>query len=490
MICSPETPGTILPSLTIRSLTLEERPGGFGYNYDAVEKAQEERSCPMKPAAKPLLYIPYEIGRREFHGRLLIAVEAAARGFRVFFGHKSKVDRLALRNMSKGGIYFSKAVPRPQDRVPNSLARAGFRIVAQEEETNYLQTDYRDWFQSRPSTAFAGDLDRFFCWGTDEYSFLKEHTIQREGSVVLTGSPRTCFWGDLGRQYFGDEIESIQNGGRWLVFVSNFASGNSIFSARQHARYESRHADMDRQKALTQVAEDRANFDTALEYIRDLNSLNKWPIIIRTHPSESKKNWLAVVKANPGMLVSEHGDISPFVLGADIVVHSGSSVGAQAAISGVPTFTIRPSNSKPNLSVDVSGEIGDLLADPEAAVISQRARDYSREITNKFVFAGTANPPRLIVDELLALPVPETTLGRAQWSLVFRATLAFVVSQILKSNSKSHQWIPIDLRLKLNKEEYVSLSAIRSWVEKALRLLELPSTVQANKLCEGIFRIE
>lgn len=59
-------------------------------------------------AKLPTLYLPIEIKPREFKAKVLLALVAANRGFRVYLGTKASINRLVNRKAEKGGIYFYK----------------------------------------------------------------------------------------------------------------------------------------------------------------------------------------------------------------------------------------------------------------------------------------------------------------------------------------------------------------------------------------------
>jgi surface carbohydrate biosynthesis protein len=280
------------------------------------------------------LFLPLEVVNREYIGRLFLAVASASSGYDAYFGHKPEVFKFALKS-SPDNVWFGRG------SVNTQLLDKGIKLVGQDEEAGLISNEYSDFYKLRPGLKSIGSIDRFFCWGNDDFNFLKsEHSNNGRVEFVLSGSTRTITWGSVGKSFYESDINSIKNKyGDYLVLVSNLSHANSFLGNNliRHLKgmdswSESTEiivAALEKEKRLLKL------YITAAAEIAKKFSIN---VVIRPHPTENPKTWIELVKSFENVYVEFGGSISPWILGAQCVVHNSSTVGIESCCSDIPTI--------------------------------------------------------------------------------------------------------------------------------------------------------
>lgn len=137
-----------------------------------------------------------------------------------------------------------------------------------------------------------------------------------------------------------------------------------------------------------------------------------YAVIIRPHPTESVAWWQRETRQLDNVHVEPHGDLTPWLLAADAVLHNSCTSGIQAAASGVPVIAfgeeaadLAGECSVPNdVSVPAIGmeavlnTIADLHGRWQKAEAARRAL-----LARKLTGVGSLEPLQRSAEALLAL---------------------------------------------------------------------------------------
>lgn len=313
---------------------------------------------------KGIIYLPLEIVTREYAGKLLVALELAAKGYHAVIGHKGPVNKAAL-NARPPGIYYYKSAGLGIKTRPEFLSwitKNKFITVVQDEEAGIAHENFSDFFKIRRGLEHFKNRNAFFCWGIDEYKFLAERYPENQRKLYLSGSPRTFLWTPEAKQYHNEEMKIIRKQyGEYYLFVSNFTYGNNILPEKDHIkRLLNKFGDSQDSLALIRqrVEQDKRllkQFASAAIMVR--LAFGK-PVIIRPHPKEDKSTWKGILNNNPGIHVQTQLDLNAWIRGARAVIQNGCTTAIEARCGrSVPVFayaedpmdiTNRP-NGFPNL---------------------------------------------------------------------------------------------------------------------------------------------
>lgn len=286
------------------------------------------------------LFLPIELSRREYLARVSLAVYAASKGYEVIIGQSSVVLEFAAM-VNGGGILFNKSVvPSKGEGAYDNLRKNNVAVVVQDEEAGILAKNYDDFFKIRTSLQHLRVVDRFFCWGQDEYNFLVEQFPSLKNRISLTGSPRTSVWGDFSRVFFRKEIEQIaEQYHDYILICTNFSGGNSIdpeFLKQAESIFPGARKSYER---------DLKNIDLFCSLITELSSATDRNIVIRPHPGECTSFWESKFGHYKNVSVQDDGDVTPWILAASAVIHNSCTTGVQAFFEGKMVYAFGDINS-------------------------------------------------------------------------------------------------------------------------------------------------
>ena len=146
----------------------------------------------MKKKLKKNIYIPIEIKQREYLSNLLIAINAANKGFTIYIGTKAQIFDLILNKDKKGGIFIYKGGLEPE--IFNKISKkVDYNFILDHEITPGQNLSI---YMNRVSGNFFEEtfkhIDGYFCVNKKVYNVAKKTLGKKiRGKVYLTGWPRT-----------------------------------------------------------------------------------------------------------------------------------------------------------------------------------------------------------------------------------------------------------------------------------------------------------
>lgn len=443
------------------------------------------------------LFIPLEVFKREYTSKLLLAAEMASRGMPVFIGHKSSVIRLA-KSASQPGILFYKSAKGPGCEFFDELHDKGFVIVAQDEESGTVYDQFSRFYESRLSLRTAGDLNQFFCWGKDDFHHITQHTNGNAEVIKLTGSPRTCFWGEHGRKYFREEIDQIRKKyGPFIFVASNFSSGNCYLSPEETIAQLSQHPlwnEEEKNKHLERVEFDNRMIATIIKAAKTITKWTQEKIIIRPHPSENIETWRQLTEGMSNVFIESDGDMTPWILAAKCVVQNGCTSALEAVSAGVPTIAFGEyeedlfgrDNSIPNQCAIPAIGVDNLME--VLANLGQRWDENSERrrliLDRKVHNAGTLQPVYDITECLFSLSGPPNPRGNADLggdTLLYDLFELYRMSKFRKQNRST--------TMDQTKRPTLRLSKVKNDLRRIISLLNYDDVLDVVRVAPSCFRI-
>jgi len=439
------------------------------------------------------LFLPLEVLKREYLGKMFLAVEMAARGMPVFIGHKRRVIDLALEAQDPGILFYKDGGKGLA--FMDELKMKGFGLVAQDEEAGIVFNEYADFYAVRPGLQNIPNLDAFFCWGADEYNHLSMiYGEDSDCTLVNTGSTKTVLWGEYGRRYFDKNIESIKRKyGKYVLFATNFKTGNNylpkedMFELRRRGAvvttsYEEAYEKDMRLMALVEKTAERITKET------------EYNVVIRPHPVESIERWIKFAKKVKGVSVQAEGDFTPLILGAECVLQNSCTSGIQAAVSDVPLVTygakkddLIESRGAPNkLGVKAIGQEEMLESVMNLDNYWQRLdRDYQNNlIAKKLEKAGSKAPIDLTADAIIEISGTPNARGNSELG---KDTLIYDIKEIKRMSRFRKQ--NMDTILDQAKRPTIKKSVIKADVTRIATLLDHDHRLRVARVGPNTFRI-
>jgi surface carbohydrate biosynthesis protein len=346
-------------------------------------------------ALSRILYLPMEIASREFDSRLLLAALALKRGFEVVLGQKWLIERNIAA--MPAGYYLSKTLTQRDAKAMALAHQLGYVIGAIDEEMPGLVVSPEElrWI-SDESVAVT---DRIFVSGEHNADSVRARFPQAADRIHAVMNPRWDLLRPGLRSFYDQQAAEIrQKFGPFILINTNLGLTNSEKgSAEEIIRDQERLGKLDL-TIPSHVA--FANGALAMETANRLSIINlidqlprRFPtrrIVLRPHPSERLDTWRQQVDGHAVVDVIRDGPAVPWILAADVLIHTNCTTGVEAAALDTPAICLLPTESPINdryLSNRVNPiarsveEVLDLIAVAESGgkpFYTQKMRDIFR----------------------------------------------------------------------------------------------------------------
>ena len=281
-------------------------------------------------------YLTCELKSRDLDSRLLIAAHLLKRGVSVVVGQLWSM--LAGAHQAPKGAFLFKTANTIQIGLAEHVKAWGHKVVMMDEEALALVSPYLMRRIVPPKALQVAD------------AFLFQNRIHRDalgGDGPLVGSPRV----DLLRSYRGlhaDDVAACTRGGRYVLINTNYGIHNSAYGtpeaqfnvARGVGMFEEE-TEEGRAYARSWFETERINMLAMHDLVRRLQGqIGDCRLVIRPHPTEKAQTWRQYAGAE---VITESPPV-PWLLGADIVVHTNSTTGLEAALLGRPALNLNPAS--------------------------------------------------------------------------------------------------------------------------------------------------
>lgn len=446
--------------------------------------------------AKPnFLYLPIETWVREFHAKTLLAVHAVNQGWSVVIGPKTSMDR-RLHRLPQGTV-FQFGLHKNFATNIRQLKALGHRVVAVDEEglVTLSPTHYLRYKVSEDAIAAC---DACFCWGPNQYSMLYEAVSGTNCSLEKTGNPRL----DLLRPEFRvaaekEAAELRARHGKFVLLNGNFGSFNHfmgfdyLWKSLGQKGWLNEPADVDFHRR--RIGLQGRIFNALREVVPKLASAGH-SIIIRPHPSENLEPWLKIAQDSAERVkVIREGNIVPWLLAANALLHNGCTTSVEAFVLGRPVVSFRPAqdleveSELPNrISMQAfdEAELLGILKEPE--LMDARTRDIRAEYALNHVssMAGATSSSMMVS----ALPrVDATAASRTEggigsiidaWYAGARAGLSKLLGRNESTTYVAHKCGSLDIE--------VLRATVLDYAE-AMKMTSIPRT---REIGNGLIRLD
>ncbi|SDY37358.1 surface carbohydrate biosynthesis protein [Nitrosomonas halophila] len=329
------------------------------------------------------LILPCETRSRELDAKLLLAVLAAARGITSIVGSKKPID-LNLHRFDPA-VYVGKSLTG-RSRLSLTMPKLlGHKLAVWDEEglvwaspEIYWRTKIHGPNLNLPSLLIA--------WGEANAAAWRDHPDYSDTPIALAGNPRTDLLRPVFRSCFDDELNAIrQRHGRFVLINTNFSRVNH-YQPRQN-----RHLKWLREGGS---GHSRAGFarhkwelyNAFLATLPDLiRALPSTCFVLRPHPSENRAVWDELAAGLPNLAIDREGNVVPWLMAADAVIHNGCTTAIEACQLECPAIAYRPVVSDqydhplPN-GISLEARNVAELADRVAACIQDRTGSFRDQI--------------------------------------------------------------------------------------------------------------
>ena len=371
---------------------------------------------------KPTIYICIEIKNREYDSQILLAASAVLRGYRVYLGTHAAIYALIKNKKNSDGILLDKSM-QPRNRLLWNRERVEFYCVLDAELSPVLVKPMaRKALPSRIYPMTMELVDRFLVVGPDMDSVAKEYFGERSHSVRMTGWPRIDIWRKYGSLIYRDEIAHIREKfGEYLLFASSFGNIRNP----EHTKNLS-NADQIQETELNtfeSMMQQYLNFKETIKVLRSWDSNeNIPPIVVRPHTSEPISVWKKELGKLNKTFIEDNGDIAPWIIASEGLIHNGSTAAVQAFFADKPVFILQEATNVYVLPISSSVSEYILDRDSDFSIFDFSAvksnSDYEPDILGRVIF----NPPNGAIACLIGVfddLAAENSNRHARGSLLF-----------------------------------------------------------------------
>jgi surface carbohydrate biosynthesis protein len=302
-------------------------------------------------STKATLIMPVENQVRELDSKVLLACVAARRGFSSVIGFRRELH-FHISSFPPG-IYLSKSMTSASDLVFKIMRNLGHEIVAWDEEA-LVHLPPEIYYSRRLSPEAMTLVSHMFAWGQDNAELWRQYSQLPSGAKIdITGNPRNDLLRPEIRPYYNKTVEELRNKhGDFILINTNFNHVNAfypglnLFMTNDKPEEEPRPGraakGMTREYAEGLRNHKQAIFEKFQQLIPEVEkAFPKYNIIVRPHPTENQEIYRQIAARCEGVEVTNEGNVVPWLMATQAVIHNGCTTGVEAYAMGVPAISYR-----------------------------------------------------------------------------------------------------------------------------------------------------
>jgi surface carbohydrate biosynthesis protein len=300
-----------------------------------------------------LLLIPVENQVRELDPKLLLACVAARRGFTSVIGSRREME-MGIDAFPRG-IYLSKSMTVRSLLFFQIAHRLGHEIVTWDEEA-LVHLPPETYFSRRLHPSAIRFVSHLFAWGPANVDLWRQYPDLPPGTPIhATGNPRGDLLRPELRNFYREEARQIaQRYGKFILVNTNFNHINAfgddlnLFQSVQKPGETPKFGRAARGMSLA-YAEGLRDHKTAVfkDFKRLIPELERaFPdhtVVVRPHPTEKHDDYQKLAADCQRIEVTNAGNVVPWLMAAQAVIHNGCTTGVEAYVLGIPAISYRAS---------------------------------------------------------------------------------------------------------------------------------------------------
>jgi surface carbohydrate biosynthesis protein len=305
---------------------------------------------------KACLIIPVENQVRELDPKLLLACVAVQRGFAVIIGSHREID-FRISSFPRS-LYLNKSMTERNLKMFRIMEKIGHEILTWDEEA-LVHLPAETYYSRRLSPTAIRYNSHLFAWGEDNAELWRQYPdIPTDMPIHVTGNPRSDMLRPELRFFYDSEAEEKRKThGKFILVNTNFNHVNAFFPAQnlfrpadnmgEEPQFGKAAVGMSRKYAEGLRDHKQAVFETFKRMIPILGkAFPDHTIIVRPHPTENQQVYKDIAKDCQRVKVTNEGNVVPWLMATDVVIHNGCTTGVEAYMMGVPAVSYRAAIDK------------------------------------------------------------------------------------------------------------------------------------------------
>jgi surface carbohydrate biosynthesis protein len=301
--------------------------------------------------AKATLIIPVENQVRELDPKLLLACIAVRRGFSVIIGSHRKVD-FRITSFPRSW-YLNKSMTERNLNMLWIMKKLGHEVLTWDEEA-LVHLPAETYYSRRLSPDAIRYNSHLFAWGEDNAELWRQYPhLPADMPIHVTGNPRSDMLRPELRVFYELESEELQQKyGKYILVNTNFNHVNAFFPAQnlfrpvkeagEEPQFGKAAVGMSREYAEG-LRDHKLNILSAFKELIPILD-QKFPdhtIIVRPHPTENQQVYQDIAHHCKRVQVTNEGNVVPWLMGTDVIIHNGCTTGVEAYMMNVPAISYR-----------------------------------------------------------------------------------------------------------------------------------------------------
>lgn len=305
------------------------------------------------------LYFTIEQKNRELDSKILLAMEAAKKGYVVIIGTKRLMHLIPKFRFPKG-IYFYKEAMAGRESLFREIQAKGHKVVVHDEE-GFVQFN---WDNYKTGGYISFDtlkyVDQFLCWGNEQFKVLNDIKNENNLNVVVssTGHPRLDLLKKDVRTYnkeenkFNKKIILINT----KFGVGNYKTGVDNYLVKQFS--DDPLMSEENKDLLKRLADYDVRLLKEYEHLIDelvINFPNEL-IVIRPHPVENMEFWESRYSKYDNVLITREKPVGYWLQQAEVVLHTGCTTAIESFLIDTPVIAYKPIN-EPEFDIELPNAV-------------------------------------------------------------------------------------------------------------------------------------
>jgi len=461
---------------------------------------------------KAYLIIPVENQVREFDPKLLLACIAVQRGFAIIIGPHREID-FRISSFPRS-LYLNKSMTERNLKMFRIIEKVGHEILTWDEEA-LVHLPAETYYSRRLSPVAIRYNSHLFAWGEDNAELWRQYPdIPADMPIHVTGNPRSDMLRPELRSFYDQEAEEIRKThGRFILVNTNFNHVNAFFPAQnlfrpadnpgEEPQFGKAAVGMSREYAEGLRDHKTAVFNTFKELIPVLDrAYPEHTVIVRPHPTENQQVYMDIAKDCQRVKVTNEGNVVPWLMATDVVIHNGCTTGVEAYMMKVPAISYRAQiNEKydmgfyrlPNLISHECFDIDQLqetLTKIIKGELGAASGDERRELVNHYLAAQDGPLAcELIVDVLEKKMEQQPVLPKPPLSDRIAGTVIANYRRIYKNIKKHIPGTHAPPHFHRHRYPGISLQELINRINKIQRVIGDTSEVKTEQIIDQIFLI-
>lgn len=302
---------------------------------------------------RALLLIPVENQVRELDPKLMLACIAAERGFSSVIGSRREMEFNI--DAFPQSIYLSKSMTIRSLLFFRVAKKFGHEIISWDEEA-LVHLPPETYFSRRLNPKAIRYVSHLFAWGQDNKDlWLQYPDLPDNLPIHVTGNPRSDMLRPEVQPFYEDEMEKIRTQyGNFILINTNFNHVNNygpdmnlfkpVKIPGQKPAFGRAARGMSRSYAEGLRDLKLAVFAQFQQIIPKLEeAFPNYNIVVRPHPTEKHDVYKAIASQCERVFVTNEGNVVPWLMATQAVIHNGCTTGVEAYMMKVPAISYRAS---------------------------------------------------------------------------------------------------------------------------------------------------